>query len=316
MISRISKHAAKPTHQKNAAPMRPGFAKLEKVGTFQEWFEVYRLTPDTYAIYEPYQFQEAICYLALGTSKALLIDTGNGIGNIRDVASTLTGLPISVVLTHEHADHYGGAHLFEHVAVYNFQAALKELRQGVPNASACCSITGNNLWGPLPNGVDPATWSVLPVNPDLLLEEGSIVDLGGRQLEVIHTPGHSASEICLLDNSRRLLFSGDHFYPGPLYLQSATADILSIFVESNNKLVQRVNEYDHVLGGHNEPWIDAAVIPRVSQAMAIVLCGGGAFSEDQGIRRYFFDGFDILLRAASIKSYMVKHLPVSEKKMD
>ena len=66
---------------------RAGYAELEKVGTFQDWYEVYRLTPDTYAIYEPYQFQEAISYLLLGSAKAVLVDTGNGIGR-----STITCL--------------------------------------------------------------------------------------------------------------------------------------------------------------------------------------------------------------------------------
>jgi len=278
---------------------RPGYAKLEKAGTFQDWFEVYTVAPDTYAIYEPYQFQEAICYLVLGSTKAVLVDTGNGIGNIRDVATSLTRLPISVVLTHEHADHFGGAHLFEHVAMYNDPAAAERVRQGVPNSSARRSVTGDNVWKPLPKGVDPATWSVPPAKPDSLLDEGAVVDLGGRQLEVIHTPGHSPASISLLDRGRRLLFTGDHFYPGPLYLQSASSD-LKVFQASNDKIARRVSEYTHVLGGHNEPWIDSEVIPRVSQAMVTILGGGGEFAEDGALRRYRFAGFDVLLRAAQL----------------
>ncbi len=278
---------------------RAGFAKLQKIGTYQDWFEVYRLTPGTYAIYEPYQFQEAISYLVVGREKAVLVDTGNGIGRIRDVAAGLTRLPISVVLTHEHADHFGGAHAFEHVAMFDLSTAVERVRQGVPNASARRSITGDNVWKPLPKGVDPATWSVPPAEPDVRLTDGATVDLGGRRLEVIHTPGHTPGSISLLDRGERLLFTGDHFYPGPLYLHSAAAD-LGAFQRSNDRLAARVGEYDHVLGGHNEPWIDAAVIPRVSAAMRTILAGGGEFSEQEGLRRYRFDGFDILLRARQL----------------
>ena len=45
---------------------RPVYASLEKTGIYQDWYEVYKLTEGTYAIYEPYQFEEAISYLVLG----------------------------------------------------------------------------------------------------------------------------------------------------------------------------------------------------------------------------------------------------------
>ena len=77
---------------------RPIYAQLEKVGTFQKWFDVYRLAEGTYAIYEPNQFEEAICYLVTGEERAALIDTGTGIGNLREVVEQLTDLPVIVVL--------------------------------------------------------------------------------------------------------------------------------------------------------------------------------------------------------------------------
>ncbi len=57
-----------------------GYATLKKVGTYQNWFEVYELTEGTYAIYEPYQFEEALSYLVVGAQRAALVDSGNGIG--------------------------------------------------------------------------------------------------------------------------------------------------------------------------------------------------------------------------------------------
>ena len=42
------------------------------------------------------------------------------------------------------------------------------------------------------------------------IREGQIFDLGGRRIEIIHTPGHSAGEIVLLHKDYKLLFTGDN----------------------------------------------------------------------------------------------------------
>ena len=59
-------------------------------------------------------------------------------------------------------------------------------------------------------------------------------------------------------------------------------------------------EYDYVVTAHNEPLVEAEVIPRVSEAFRTILDGGGDYSEDEALRRYKFDGFDIIVRAESI----------------
>ena len=188
---------------------RPGYASLEKVGTYQEWFDVYKLAEGTWAIYEPNQFEEAISYLLAGEERAVLVDTGTGIGNIRAVTEQLTKLPVSVVNTHEHYDHVGGNHLFAEVAVCDNASALAVLAAGVENSQLLGYVSNEDLWKPLPGGLDKRTWTIPPLEPTTLLHDGEVIDLGGRQLEVIETPGHSPGSICLLDPHRRLLLTGD-----------------------------------------------------------------------------------------------------------
>ncbi len=303
--------SAQPTQQRTSELVQPqnwwdklpraGYASLKKVAEFQSWFEVYEILEGTYAIYEPYQFQEVISYLVLGQERGVLIDSGNGIGNIREVVSELTDLPVSVLLTHEHLDHYAGAHLFEEVAMYNNAKAIETVRAGVPHERAIRVIDTESkyVWKPLPEGVDPETFSIVGVEPSRLLEDGDVIDLGGRKLEVIFTPGHSAGSTCFLDSDNRLLFTGDHFYPGPLYAMGSGVN-LDDYVASNDKIAERVDEYDYVLTAHNEPRVEAEVIPRVSEAFRTILDGGGEYSEDGPLRRYRFDGFDIILRGEMI----------------
>ena len=86
---------------------RPAYSKLERVQVKDPWFEVYRIRPGVIAIYEPHQSEEVICYLILGTKRAVLFDTGMGISNIRAVVESLTTLPVTVVNSHTHNDHVG-----------------------------------------------------------------------------------------------------------------------------------------------------------------------------------------------------------------
>ncbi|MFC1728936.1 MBL fold metallo-hydrolase [candidate division KSB1 bacterium] len=279
---------------------RPGYADLRKAETSQWWFEVYSLPADVYAIYEPYQFEEAISYLVLGNDRAILIDTGTGIGDLRKVVEELTTLPVTVVNTHAHYDHIGDNHQFEEIAIYNNPVAINRLLEGVSNEDLQRNIRPTLLWKGLPEEFDPATWTIPSVEPNYLLDEGTVIDLGGRSLEVIYTPGHSPGEICLLDRANRLLFTGDMFFPGPLYAFGDDVDI-DVYVESFKKLNDRLTEYDHLLSGHNEPWIGSEVIPRVLDAFNTIDEGKGRFNEEAGLRRYFFEGFDIIIRSSMAK---------------
>jgi len=280
---------------------RPIYAKLEKVDTNQEWYEVYRLHDGTYAIYEPYQFEEAISYLVIGKDKAVVIDTGTGIGDLKKVISELTHMPISVVNPHGHWDHIGSNYQFEEISCFNNADCINRLRTRVENSSLQSSITGDSIWKPLPEGFDAATWEIPAVEPSTLLEEGNLIDLGDRTLEVIHTPGHSPGSMCLLDKKNRILFTGDTFFPGPLYAHPEDVNI-DDYIASIEKLKSRLDEYDYLCAGHNDPWVKSEVISRVSAAFQEIMAGKGEYKEDQGIRRYYYDGFDILIRADMIKN--------------
>lgn len=84
----------------------------------KNWFTVERIDADTFAISEEKHWEETHCYLLCGRERALLIDTGLGVANIRTVAEGLTFLPITVAATHAHWDHIGGHKYFAEFAVH------------------------------------------------------------------------------------------------------------------------------------------------------------------------------------------------------
>lgn len=73
-----------------------------------DWFTVEAIDADTFVISEKKHAEETNCYLICGKESALLIDSGMGISDIKEVVDALTDLPVTVLTTHCHWDHIGG----------------------------------------------------------------------------------------------------------------------------------------------------------------------------------------------------------------
>jgi len=198
---------------------RTSWKRFTRVDTAYPWFEVYETTSETYAIYESGQFEEVISYLVLGEEKAALIDTGNGIGDIKGLVEELTNLPIIVVNTHAHGDHVGGNWAFDDVLAFNHPYVLERMK-GRSNQTLNNFLNEEMLRITLPKGVNKETFSIPPYEVTKWLKEGDQIDLGGKKLKIIHTPGHTPDGICLFESKKSLLFTGDIFYPAPIYVYS------------------------------------------------------------------------------------------------
>lgn len=94
---------------------RPEYSSFDKYKSSTNWFEVFEVEKNIWAIYEAFQWSEVISYLIVGTQTALLFDTGNGIDNINDVVSQLTDKPLQVLNSHSHFDHIGGNYQFKEI---------------------------------------------------------------------------------------------------------------------------------------------------------------------------------------------------------
>ena len=78
-----------------------------------------------------------------------------------------------------------------------------------PAAMALKEATGAQVLGPpAPQGQD------VTFKPDLVVENGQRIDLGGATLRAIHTPGHASNHLCYLLEETRMLFTGDHVMQG------------------------------------------------------------------------------------------------------
>ena len=277
---------------------RAAWSAFTKVEQSQDWYEVYELQPGLFAIYEPGQFEEVISYLFVGAEKALLFDTGLGIGNMRQVVAELTELEPIVVNSHTHYDHVGGNHHFS--KVHGTETAYSALNAKGRAHEAVAEFVGEGwIWKPTPAGFSKESYRSEAFEVVETIRDGHVFDLGGRSLEVLLTPGHAPDALCLLDRENRLLLTGDTFYPATLYAHldgsdfeayRATAGRLAALTERGADVV------DTLLPAHNEPWVSSDYLEKMRDAFESILRDETPFVLTDGNREYEFEGFTILTR--------------------
>ena len=183
---------------------RDAYTSLTKLSYSDGWFEVYEVQDSVFALYEPLQWQEVISYLILGDEFALLFDTGNGIGDISQVVSSITTLPVRVLNSHAHYDHVGGNADFD--LVYGMDTPFTVERQtGMLHHEVAAEVSDEALCNGLPKGKVAEEHRIRPYEIDLFVTDGFVLNLGSRQLEVISIPGHSPDAIALVDKKNGLL---------------------------------------------------------------------------------------------------------------
>lgn len=183
-------------------PPRPQLAAGAMV---DDYWAVQPLGADTYAIGEPRYYQQNYAYLIVGQRRALLFDAGSGTRDIAPVVARLTSLPVTLVVSHLHFDHLGGVGPYASVAMIDLPQTRADVANGrfTPTRYQYLGLVDSRR----PPSVTVAEW----LKPD------TTIDLGGRVLRVLNTPGHTPTSVSLYDPAAHRLFAGDYIYPTTLY---------------------------------------------------------------------------------------------------
>jgi glyoxylase-like metal-dependent hydrolase (beta-lactamase superfamily II) len=274
---------------------RPEFQALKRAPITQEWFEVYVAAPGVFAIYEPRQSEQTISYLITGERSAVLFDTGMGIGDIRKVTSEITKPPITVLNSHTHFDHVGGNWQFADVLAMDTDFTRRNTQGSRDDAQS--DIGPSEICGALPAGFDPKTYETRPWKIAGYRHDGDRIDLGGRTLEIIATPGHTPDAICLLDRANGLLFTGDTYYRGTVWLYRPETD-LAAYGASVRRLAALAPQVKTVFGAHNVAGDPASVLAKLASAFEAVRAGKVAGTAGTGGKmRYKVGDIGFLLHA-------------------
>lgn len=213
------------------------------------------------------EFRLVNTFLIEGDSKAALIDTGSGVGNLKEVVDSLTQKPLIILLTHGHPDHNSGIYQFTEVPIYMDKAdeSLKHFARQFGNFRKhyietrgpvrCPEIT-QDLLELLPDSLLEDDYTYIP------LQDGEIIDLGNRKIEVINTPGHTDGSVCFLDDKTRILFSGDSMNRQMILPRQRNNEntLIVRFHETLQKLINVSNRFEYFAIGHEGCLLDKSIL--------------------------------------------------------
>ena len=123
--------------------------------------------------------------------------------------------------THIHWDHIGGHKYFPEF--YAHQDELNWLKGEFP-------LTINQIKQmviercDIPEGYDVNEYEFFQGNPTKILRDNDLIDIGGRVIEVLHTPGHSPGHMCFWEKERGFIFTGDLVYKDTLFAYFPSTD--------------------------------------------------------------------------------------------
>ena len=254
--------------------------------------QVEKINESTWRINE---FNLVNAFLLEGKKNSALIDTGCGLGEIDKCVKEITDKMLYVLLTHSHPDHAGGVYHFTNLPIYmnRDDDSLKLWGMRTDNGFRRMYIETR---GPrLYDGEIRNLYSLLPNdNPDctsfdyINIDDGSIIDLGERTLECIHTPGHTDGSICFLDRKNRLLFSGDTINRSIILMRQPdnSTKLIKIFHDSLLKIWRHEKEFDSLIIGHGNPILEKSIIKDYLEITDGLLSGSlrGSY-EESGFRK-------------------------------
>ncbi|WP_157509365.1 MBL fold metallo-hydrolase [Glaciibacter superstes] len=170
-----------------------------------------------------------LSYLLLGHEGAVLVDPGadSEVGwrhlgaGLRQAGLAVTDLT-GIVATHYHSDHLGMAERLRETSGAWLALGEHEVRDVSSDDAIAIAADRNQLavWGVRGGMLHKLTVTSEKVAglrglalPDLRLADGQLLPAPGLCVRVIATPGHSPGHVCLIDEARGLIFSGDHVLP-------------------------------------------------------------------------------------------------------
>ena len=182
-----------------------------------------------------------------GRDYDLVIDTGMGLGPLKDWVRRESDRPLKAICTHCHFDHMGSLHEFDCRLGHRAEAAIF----ADPNSDA---VVYSGAWtrievvNPTQHpDFHPETYQITPAPLTGYLDEGDVLDLGDCAFQVLHLPGHSPGSIALWDRKSRTIFSGDAVYDGDLLDNLYHSD-----PETYRRTLERLRQLDAETfhGGH------------------------------------------------------------------
>lgn len=244
-------------------------------------FSATPVSPRVTRIQGPY---DALMYLVTGHERALLVDTGYGVGDLAAFVASLTELPLTVVLTHGHVDHAFGASQFADVRMHPADlpvlAAHRSKSRRVHADAA--SADGHPVF--LAPEVDPSHFTPLQV--------GEHLELGGLTVTVLAAPGHTPGSVALLVEEERLLITGDAANQFTFLFLPESSTLTGYIAALEDLKARTAGAYDRILISHGK----GEIVPTVLDDLLAL--GRAAMKGTDDAVPFRFEGVDARIARA------------------
>lgn len=266
-----------------------------------ENYQIFQIDRNTWRLEDPFH---TYMYLAEGNERAVLIDAGNGFSGVRELVFSLTKKPVDVILTHGHFDHTGAASEFPVCYIHKKDNGI--LEEGfVRDLRETQVLRFKDLFR-TDLSSEEIKYLVCAEPPKNVryFSDGMKIDLGGRCLEVIETPGHTRGSVCFLDKKNKYLFSGDTGCNREILVYFEHSASVEDVMRSDEKLLKRKNEYLQIWPGHHECPMDASCLEDYRKAAEDIIKTPGI-----GEKILLDQGYKILYKYKNIGiSYIESHI--------
>lgn len=209
---------------------------------------------------------ESTGYLLCGEKGAALIDTMNGLEDLKEIVEGLTQLPVTVINTHGHCDHIGGNIFFE-------EAWLHPADEALAHSHFAFMEEGFRQFGKTPC-------------PFRQMEVGQVFDLGGLTLEVLSLKGHTPGSVGLLCREKGILFTGDGINTH-LWMQLDNSTSIRELTETLESVKKNYGAcFTRILHGHARDYLPAAHLDVLLEGCRELMAG----KRERDTEYVYFDG--------------------------
>lgn len=232
-------------------------------------------------------------FLVEGKERAVLIDTGDGIGNIKKYVESITNLPLTVILTHGHVDHASGSVNFDKVYINKNDFELVKHHCSMENKRGFAQFSMGEMYSALSDDdfVKGSQPQYLPLN------DGDTFDLGGVSVKAIAVPGHTQGMTCMLIPEERIMILGDGCN-NCTFLFDEEASTVADYKKSLLNLKKYEDQYDTVFNSHGSDYnAGKDVLDNVIELCDVIMNGQADQAEFDFLgykaylaRRYRADG--------------------------
>lgn len=204
-------------------------------------------------------------YLVEGRDRALVIDSGYGMLNLREAIQERTDKPLLNVLTHGHIDHAFGAHYFDKVYINKEEVPVYEEHYMFKKYQAYEAASGLSA-------KEFVEWQTAKVEDFEYISPGKLFDLGDNELEVISLKGHTPGSIGILDRKHRILFSGDAVI-NHIWMQLPHSSSIEEYQKTLNSLDCYLGDFDDICNGHSQQPLPVSFIGNMKLTLGELLKG-------------------------------------------